>query len=154
MKKIGFLFILFLVFNLLTGFENQNKLEITDTEITVIQSEGILRYDFKIKNNGEIPIESDFDYPGQHPFGIEFVIQPNQKLSEVMVMEKHTNYNKMLSLGSGYSEYFEPNTEMSVHLEYKIKDDVEPEKVQEFAYDATLLILDGVDIAAEFSLEK
>ncbi|MCM3397157.1 hypothetical protein M3638_04805 [Oceanobacillus profundus] len=152
--KNGFLLVLFLAFSILTGFEHQDKLEITDTEITVIQSEGLLRYDFKIKNNGEIPIESDFDYPGQHPFGIEFVIRPNEKLSEVMVMEKRTNYNKMFSLGSGHSGYFEPNTEMSVHLEYKMKDDVNPEKVKKLAYDSTLLILDGVDIAIEFPLQE
>ena len=43
---------------------------------------------------------------------------------------------------------------MSVHLEYKMKDDVNPEKVKKLAYDSTLLILDGVDIAIEFPLQE
>lgn len=154
MKKIGFLLVLCFVFSLLTAFENQDKLEITDTEITVNQSEDILRYDFKIKNTGEATIESDFDYPGQHPFGIEFIVQPNEKLSELMIMEEHTNYKKMLPLGSGHAGFFEPNVEMPVYLEYKIKDDVNPEEVKELAYDASLLILDGVDITVKFPLQE
>lgn len=142
-----------LAFISLVAFDNQDKLELTNAEITVNESERVLRYDFTIKNTGDAVIKSEFDYPGQHPLGFEFVVRPNNNLATHMVMEDNTTYEKMLSMGSGQKEYFEPGTEMPIHLEYKIKDNADLDQVEQLAKDATLLILDGVDIAMEIAIK-
>ncbi|RKQ35519.1 hypothetical protein [Oceanobacillus halophilus] len=151
MKKI---ILLCLLFFMLTGFEQADQLKITNVETTIIQTNQELRYDFTIENTGEKPIESDFDYPGYHPFGIELAVKPNENLANLMKMVQDTKYKKMIPLGSGSSGYFPPGEDASFHVSYQIKDDAELEKVKKHALDSTLLILDGVDISAEFLLHK
>lgn len=154
MRKVKILFFTILASTILTGFENQNRLVINEAEATIIESEGILRYDFIIENTGDTPIESSFDYPGHHPLGIEFVVRPNDKLAAQMVMEENTSFHKMLSMGRGQLEFFEAGAKMPVHLEYKIKKDADLKQVEQLALDSDLLILDGVDIAVEFGLKE
>jgi len=154
MRKIKILLLSLFALSILTGFENQDKLVIHEAEITIIESEGILRYDFIIENTGDTPIKSNFDYPGNHPFGIEFVVRPSDELADQMVMEENTSFNKMLSMGRGQLEFFEAGAKMPVHLEYKMKKDANPKQVEKLALDSDLLILDGVDIAVQFDLRE
>ncbi|MFD1849429.1 hypothetical protein [Oceanobacillus bengalensis] len=152
MKRIFILICIALPF--LTGFEGAENLEVLDIELTIIKSEGSLRYDFLLENTGDKPIESDFDYPGQHPFGIEFVVRPNDELATLMEMEPNTKYKKMQPMGSGSRGYFEPGEEAPFHVSYKIKDDVNFEQVKKQALNSTLLILDGVTVSAEYPLDE
>ncbi|MEC5423953.1 hypothetical protein QGM71_10670 [Virgibacillus sp. C22-A2] len=151
MKRIATL-ILLCIF--LTGFDHADKLKLTDSEITIIKSENILRYDFKIMNIGEEPIKSEFDYPGHHIYGIEIVVRPNEELAMLMEMDENSSYKKMLPMGSGFTGYFQPNVEAAFHIEYKIKEDSNLKEVTNQAKNATLLILDGIDIETEIPLNN
>ncbi|OIJ19217.1 hypothetical protein BKP45_13740 [Anaerobacillus alkalidiazotrophicus] len=154
MKKL-FVFMLICLFLLmLTGFESQNDLEITDVETTLIKAEHILRYDIKIKNLTGTRLVPVFDYPGHYYYGFEIVIKPNKKLASLMVMDDNTKYKKMMFRGGGASGFLEPGVDTTFSVEYQIKDDSDLEKVKKYAFDSTLLFLDGTKVIAEFPLKK
>lgn len=152
MKKVLFPIVFLFIF--LTGFDHADNLEITNIETTVIEANHELRFDFEIKNNGNQPIKSEFDYPGSHPYGIELVVKPNEELAKLMEMEENTKHPKMLSLGSGSRGFFEADSESYFHVSYQIKDGADFDKVKKHALDSTLLILDGIEISAEFPLKN
>lgn len=153
MRRIVYLLLLCIFFIGLTGFDNQDKLKISKAEITIIKSEDILRYDFKIKNTGKSPVKSEFDYPGHHLYGIEMVVRPSEKLASFMMMVEDTKYKKMVPMGGGNSGQIDPGNEGSFHAEYKIKEGADLDKVRKHAFDSTVLILDGLNITAEFPLK-
>ncbi|USK32578.1 hypothetical protein LIT25_18530 [Bacillus sp. F19] len=138
----------------LTGFDRASQIEISSIQTTIIKAEKILRYDFKLKNNGSTPFESEFDYPGQNPYGLEVVIRPNKSLASKMVLVRGSKFIKMTPMGSGSPGIIDPGAEGSFHVEYKIKDDIDLRGIKKLAFDSTLLIIDGVDILKEFPLEK
>lgn len=138
----------------LFAFENADQLELTDLEITLDETEGILRYDFMIVNTGDSVIKSDFDYPGHNPMGIEFVVTPEDKLAKQMEMVNHSEFKKMLMIERGNPGYFAPDEKTPFHVSYKIKDSADLDKVLDHALEAKLLILDGVSISKEFPLGK
>ncbi|RDW20108.1 hypothetical protein CWR48_05180 [Oceanobacillus arenosus] len=152
MKRILALIFICITYCIVTGFDNADQLKLSDVEITIIKSDGVLRYDFKIKNTGETPIKSEFDYPGRHPLGIELVVRPNEKLATQMEMEENTKYRKMRPRGAGSSSYFQPGVETHFYVEYQVKKGADYDKVRKYALDSTLLILDGMDVSAEFPL--
>ncbi|MFD1167564.1 hypothetical protein [Oceanobacillus caeni] len=152
MKKVLFPIVFLFIF--LTGFDHTENLEITKIETTVDEANHELRYDFEIKNNGNEPIKSEFDYPGSHPYGIELVVKPNEELAGLMEMEENTKHQKMLSLSSGSRGFFEPNSESYFYVSYQIKNGANFAKVKKHALDSTLLILDGVEVSAEFPLQN
>ncbi|WP_068672889.1 hypothetical protein [Oceanobacillus sp. Castelsardo] len=152
MKKV--LFPIAFLFVFLTGFEHAENLEITKIETTVIEANHELRYDFEIKNNGNEPIKSEFDYPGNQPYGIELVVKPNEKLAKLMEIEGNTEHQKMRPLGSGSRGFFEANSESYFHVSYQIKNGADFDKVKKHALDSSLLILDGIEISVEFPLKN
>ncbi|WP_167577879.1 hypothetical protein [Ammoniphilus sp. YIM 78166] len=154
MKKLITLLLLCIPLILLVGFKNQKDLTITHIETTLIKSEKILRYDFRIKNISNKPITSKFDYPGHHPFGLQVVVRPNEKLESLMKMETNTKYKKMQHRGYGGSGGFDPQKEAAFHLEYEIKDQADLDEVKKHALDATLVVLDGINVLAEISLDN
>ncbi|MDQ0253911.1 hypothetical protein J2S74_001283 [Evansella vedderi] len=155
MKKIAAILLIgLLIGGILLGFDNTDKLEVTNSETTVIKSERILRYDFTIENTGDTPIQSKFDYPGHHYFGIEVVVRPNEKLASLMEMVQDSKYDKMIFRGGGGGGSFEPSNKSKFHLEYEIKEGSDLDKVKKYAYDSTLLILDGPNVIAEIDLSK
>ncbi|WP_066083449.1 hypothetical protein [Neobacillus novalis] len=127
---------------------------ITNIETTIIKAERILRYDIKIKNTGTTQFKTEFDYPGQHYYGIEVVIQPNKKLASKMELVDGSKFIKMFPMGAGSTGMIDPGTEGSFHVEYKIKNGTDPKGINKLAFDSTLIILDGVNIVKEFPLEK
>ncbi len=154
MRKPLTLLLICFVFLLIMGFENQKDLTLTQVETTVIKTDRILRYDFKIKNVSNNRIESKFDYPGHHHYGIEVVVRPHDKLASLMEMQKNTKYQKMQPRGSGASGMFNPGQEAAFHNEYQIKDNVDFQEVKKYALDATLVILDGTNVIAEIPLKN
>ena len=151
MKK---LILLSIAVPFLFAFENADQLKLTDLEISVEESESILRYDFMIENTGESVIKSDFDYPGHNPIGIEFVVTPEDTLAKQMEMVNHTKFKKMLMIERGNPGYFAPGQKTPFHISYKIKESANVEKVLDHALKAKLLILDGVQISKEYPLNK
>ncbi|WP_456274652.1 hypothetical protein [Bacillus sp. AK031] len=139
---------------LLAGFDRGDQLEISNIETTIIKGERLLRYDIRLKNTGKTSFKSEFDYPGQQHYGIEAVIRPNKKLAAQMEMVQDSKYPKMMMWSSGSTGLMDPGMEGRFHLEYKIKEAANLDKVELAALDATLLILDGVDIVKEFPLKK
>ncbi|ETI70892.1 hypothetical protein BAVI_00795 [Neobacillus vireti LMG 21834] len=127
---------------------------ITNIETTIIKAEGILRYDIKIKNTAATPFKSEFDYPGQHDYGLEVVVRPNKKLASKMMLVEGSKFIKMLQMGAGSNGILDSGTEESFHLEYKIKNGTDLKGINKLAIDSTLIILDGVNIVKEFPLEK
>ncbi|WLD94303.1 hypothetical protein [Alkalihalobacillus sp. AL-G] len=125
---------------------------VTDANITIIEPERILRYDFKIKNTGDSRLDH-IDYPGHDHIGINLAVRPDKKLTSLMVMEKYTKYRKMQFRGGGGGALL-PGKEASFHLEYKIKNDAELKRVKENALGATLLILNGTNTISEIHLSK
>ncbi|PIB69708.1 hypothetical protein, partial [Pseudomonas sp. 2995-3] len=111
----------------------------TEVYTTIIEAKGLLRYDITISNLGDTKYESDFDYPGHHPFGFEITIKPNDDLEILMEMEKGTSFKKMKSISGGGAGVFEANSESKFHIEYQIKEGVDFKKVEEKAYDGILL---------------
>ncbi|TDK61755.1 hypothetical protein E2K98_12765 [Bacillus salipaludis] len=156
MKFIKRLLLLFSTFTFffLTGFDKTELINISNIETTIIKAENVLRYDIKLKNSGTTPLKSEFDYPGQHYYGIELVVRPNKKLASKMEMVEDSKFFKMLPMGSGATGSIEPGTEGSFHLEYKIKKGANLKEVKKLAFDSTLLILDGVNIIKEIPLYK
>ncbi|RLL46562.1 hypothetical protein D8M04_04965 [Oceanobacillus piezotolerans] len=151
MRKAAMICFIFLI---LTGFDNADDLIIKEMDITIDPASNELRYDFLIENTGEKPIKSDFDYPGQHPLGVEFVVQPNRTLAPYMELEPNSKYKKMLLLERGSTSYFEPGVESPFYLSYKIKDDADLNRLEKQAFHAKLLIIDGVNVSAEFPLKE
>ncbi|WP_066074736.1 hypothetical protein [Neobacillus soli] len=127
---------------------------ITNIETTIIKAENILRYDIKIKNTDTTPFKSEFDYPGQHYYGLEIVIQPNKKLASKMELVEGSEFIKMIPMGAGSTGIIDSGKEGSFHIEYKIKNGTDLNEIKQLACDSTLIILDGVNIVKEFSLEK
>ncbi|MDQ0862195.1 hypothetical protein [Bacillus sp. V2I10] len=109
----------------LTGFDRASQLEISNIQTTIIKAEKILRYDIKLKNTGSTPFKSEFDYPGQNPYGREVVVTPNKKLASKMEILRGSQFIKMTSMGSGSTEMIETGTEGSFHVEYRIKNDID-----------------------------
>jgi hypothetical protein len=138
----------------LAGFDRGNQLEISNIETTIIKGEHLLRYDIRLKNTGNTPFKSEFDYPGHNHYGIEAVIKPNKKLQAQMEMVKDSKYRKMMIMSAGSTGLMDPGMEGRFSVEYKIKETANLEKVESAAFDATLLILDGVDIVREFPLKE
>lgn len=151
MKKI--LILICFLFILLSGFEQTKNLELTNVRVTIIEENNELRYDFEITNHGNEPIKSEFDYPGNNPYGIELVVQPSEALAQHMETEENSKYPKMHSLGKGSRGYFEANSESYFHVSYLIKEDANLEQVKKHALDSALLILDGTDVSAKFPLK-
>lgn len=144
----------FFTFIFLTGFDRTEQINISNIETTVIKAENVLRYDIKLKNTGTKPFKSEYDYPGQHHYGLEIVVRPNKKLASRMEMVQDSEFIKMLPMGSGGTGLIEPGTEGSFHVEYKIKEGANLKEVKKWVFDSTLLILDGVNIIKEFPLNK
>lgn len=138
----------------LTGFHTANQLVITKIDTTIIKAERILRYDIKIKNTGNTPFKSEFDYPGQHNYGIEVVVRPNKELASKMELVGGSKFIKMIPWGSGSTGIIDSESEGSFHVEYKIKKGTNLKEIKELAFDSTLIILDGVNIVKEFPLDK
>lgn len=141
-------------FIFITGFDRAERITISNIETTIIKAENVLRYDIKLKNSGTTTFKSEFDYPGQYYFGIELAIRPNKKLASKMEMVKDSKFSKMVPMGSGSTGVIEPGTEGSFHIEYKIKDGANLKEVKKLGFDATLLIIDGVDITKEIPLDN
>ncbi|MGY3715798.1 hypothetical protein ACWE42_09770 [Sutcliffiella cohnii] len=136
----------------ITGFDRAEHISISNIETTIIKAENILRYDIKLKNSGIKTFKSEFDYPGQHYYGIELVIRPNKKLASKMEMDKYSDFIKMVPMGSGSTNVIEPGNVGSFHIEYKIKKDANLKEVKKLAFDSNLLIIDGVDVIKEIPL--
>jgi hypothetical protein len=151
-KKVALLF-LCLPLLFLMGFVKPNNLVLTSVETTVIKTERVLRYDFKIKNTGSERIIGTFDYPGHDHYGLEVTVKPNEHLESLMELQKYTVYKKMQFMGGGSSGFIDPKNEASFHLEYKIKEGSDLEKVKTASLDGTLLVLDGPKIIAEIPLK-
>ena len=141
-------------FIFITGFERAEHITISNIETTIIKAENILRYDIKLKNSGTKPFKSEYDYPGQHYYGLEIVVRPNKKLASKMEMINDSKFIKMVPMGSGSTGLMEPGTEGSFYVEYKIREGANLKEVKKLAFDSKLLILDGVDIIKEFPLNK
>ncbi len=141
-------------FIFITGFDRAEHITISNIETTIIKAENVLRYDIKLKNSGTETFKSEFDYPGQHYFGIELVIRPNKKLESKMEMVSDSKFIKMVPMGSGSTGVIEPETVGSFHIEYKIKEGANLKEAKKLAFDSKLLILDGVDIIKEIPLNK
>jgi hypothetical protein len=137
----------------LAGFERGDQLEISNIETTIIKGEHLLRYDIRLKNIGKTSFKSEFDYPGHNHYGIEAVIRPNRKLQSQMEMVNDSRYRKMMIMSAGSTGLLDPGKEGRFSMEYKITETANLEKVEAAALDATLLILDGVDIVREFPLK-
>ncbi|OPH47389.1 hypothetical protein BC351_40135 [Paenibacillus ferrarius] len=152
MKKISIVLLMCLLLLFTMGFVKKGELILTSVEPTVIKTERILRYDFRIKNTGSQRIISTFDYPGNHLLGLEVTVRPNDKLASLMVMSENTGFRKMQLRGSGSAGIIEPGKESSFHVEFQIKENVEVEKVKSTSLDGVLLILDGPKIIAEIPL--
>ncbi|WML38352.1 hypothetical protein RCG19_14110 [Neobacillus sp. OS1-2] len=127
---------------------------ITHIDTTIIKAERILRYDIKIKNTGNTPFKSEFDYPGQHNYGIEVVVRPNKELASKMELVEGSEFIKMIPWGSGSTGLIDSGHEGSFHVEYKIKKGAHLKEMKELAFDSTLIILDGVNVVKEFPLDK
>jgi len=152
-RKLALVFLLISLLPL-TGFHSANQLVITNIETTIIKAERILRYDIKIKNTGTTHFKSEFDYPGQHSYGIEVVVRPNKKLASKMELVEGSKFIKMIPMSSGSTGMIAPGTEGSFHVEYKIKNGTDLKEIKKMAFDSTLIILDGINIVKEFPLEK
>lgn len=153
MRKLALVFLLISLLPL-TGFHSANQLVFTNIKTTIIKAKNILRYDIKIKNTDTTPFKSEFDYPGQHYYGLEIVVRPNKKLASKMELVEGSEFIKMIPMGAGSTGIIESGTEGSFHVEYKIKKDTNLKEIKQLAFDSTLIILDGVNIVKEFSLEK
>jgi hypothetical protein len=97
-----------------------------------------LPYDIKLKNSGTKPFKSEYDYPGQHYYGLEIVVRPNEKLASNMEMINDSKFIKMVPMGSGDTGLIEPGTVGSFHVEYKIKDGANLKEVKKLAFDSNL----------------
>jgi hypothetical protein len=142
------------IFIFLTGFDRAEKITISNIETTIIKAENVLRYDIKLKNSSTKPFKSEYDYPGHHNYGLEIVIRPNKVLASKMELIKDSKFTKMVPMGSGGTGFIDPGTEGSFHVEYKIKDGENLKEVKKLAFESELLLLDGVEIIKEFSLNK
>lgn len=151
MRKL-LLFISTIAFFILPGFDQTEQISISSIDTTIIKAENILRYDIKIKNEGPKPFKSEFDYPGQYHYGLEVVVRPGEKLASKMEMVEDSKYMKMLPMGSGGTGMIDSGKEGSFHVEYRIKDGGDPKEVKKWAFDSTVLIIDGVKIIKEFPL--
>jgi len=141
-------------FIFITAFDRTEHISISNIEVTVIKAENILRYDVKLKNTGTKPFKSEYDYPGQHYYGLEVVVRPNKKLAAKMEMINDSKFIKMVPMASSGTGFIEPGAVGSFHMEYKIKEGINLKEVEKLAFDSTLLILDGMDIIKEFPLNK
>ncbi|MBU9722873.1 MULTISPECIES: hypothetical protein [Bacillaceae] len=150
------LFILVTLIGLLPllGLSKSEKVDLVLTEVhtTIIEAEHILRYDITITNQGDSRLESEFDYPGHHPLGFQITVRPNEALEKLMVMEENTTYKKMRSMGGGASGIFEPHQDAKFNIEYQINEEADFQEVEKNAYDAVLLLIDGVEVIQEFPL--
>lgn len=134
--------------------KGERELVLTSVETTVINTERILRYDFRIKNTCPQRIYGTFDYPGQHAYGLEVTVRPNDKLASLMEMQKNTQFKKMQPRGSGSAGALEPGKEASFHVEYQIKENVDFEKIKSASLEGVLLVLDGPKVIAEIPLAE
>ncbi|WP_216831337.1 hypothetical protein [Alkalihalobacterium elongatum] len=140
-------------FLLLTGFSHQNHLVIDDVYLTINEAKKTLRYDFKIKNTGNTPIESKFDYAGYHYGSIEVVVVPGKKLERYMKMMENTKYKKMEFSNFGGDGGIPAKGIGEFYGEYYFKDTKDLEKIERYAFDGKLLILDGTNVIAELPLK-
>ncbi len=159
MKRSLLLLIMCFTLVSLFGFNSNNaNLKITDVEVTIIKTERVLRYDFRIKNLGKNRVGGNEDYPGHHSVVLNIAVRPNSNLAEHMEMEQHTKYKKMFHRGGGGTGFIEPGEEGQFHAEYQIKikemKDTDFEDIKQDALDATLIIMDGVKVIAEIPLNK
>jgi hypothetical protein len=154
MKKFIIVVLLCLPLLFVVGFVKKSELVLTSVETTVIKTDRILRYDFKIKNTGTQRIHSTNDYPGNQPYGLEVTVRPNDKLASLMEMETNTKFRKMRYRGGGSQGVFEPGKEASFHAEYQIKENIDVEQVKSAALAGTLLVLDGDKVIAEIQLDS
>lgn len=129
------------------------KLVVTQTDLTIMKAEKVLRYDFTIKNIGRKTLQPQFDYPGHHYYPIEVAVRPGKQLKRYMVMDEHTKYRKMAFKGSGSGGLLDPGREVHFYVEYRIQEDADLSKVLENARDGVLLVLDGPKVVAEFPLQ-
>ncbi|MDQ8739457.1 hypothetical protein [Paenibacillus sp. LHD-38] len=134
------------------GFEKKSELVLTNVETTVIKSEHILRYDFRIKNTGSQRIFGTFDYPGHHSYGLEVTVRPYDKLASLMEIQQNTVFRKMQFRGGSSEGILEPGKEASFHAEFQIKENVDVGKVKSTSLEGVLLILDGPKVIAEIPL--
>jgi hypothetical protein len=152
MKKAFIVMLICLPLLCTMGFVEKSDLVLTSVETTVIKTDRVLRYDFKIKNTGSQRITSTFDYPGHHYYGLEVTVKPNDKLASFMDMDKNSRYIKMRYRGGGGAGGFESGKEASFHAEYQIKENVDIEKVRSASLDGVILILDGPKVIVEIPL--
>jgi hypothetical protein len=152
MRKVLIVLLMCLPLLCTLGFVEKSELVLTSVETTIIKTDRVLRYDFKIKNTGSQRITGTFDYPGHHYYGLEVTVRPNDKLASLMEMEKNSRFRKMQYRGGGSQGVFEPGKEASFHAEYQIKANVDFEEVKSASLDAGLLILDGPKIIQKIPL--
>ena len=155
MKRVAFLLISIISsFCLLTGFSHQEHLKINEVHTTINKSQKTIRYDFIIENTGNKRIGDEFDYPGYHYGGLEIVVVPSKDLEKLMNMMKNTKYRKMEVSGFGGQESIPPKETGAFHAEYFFKDLKNLEKVERYAMNGKLIILDGTNVIAELQLKE
>ena len=155
MKRFIGLFMTCFIIIILTGFDNQQNLNLTDINIDV--KENILRYEVILKTDDGSPIKSNFDYPGQKIQGFEIAVIPNKPLAQLMELnenEKNSQFTKMLLNTMGTSS-LSKDDELLLFIEYIIKKGSDMSKVEKLSRnEARLFIFDGADKIKEQPISR